>query len=178
MILRRFNFKNSEFELTRKDTLHFPMKILDIKEYDPLLQKGVTKVPYIFSPFNLTYVEKHHKELQTEERISPDFNYGQVQQLGSEYMLAYDKVYRVFFDIAVEVHPQKSDGWIVYWTPTAKFSNYGVVAQSSIAIEPSQNPVTNDKEGNLLYPLSANIYFPVSMRIAEGSEIGYLTHFE
>jgi len=173
----RYNYEENTFDLTRDGVVGQPLRILDIKEYDPLLQKYAQKVPYIFTEHDIGYVDTHHDELETEARVSPDFNYGQVQQMDKEYLLSYNKMYRVFFDVAI-VFGDLNDIFLMEWHSTAKFTNYGTIPQTHITIEKNHNPVTRNEEGELLYPISANIYFSTSMRLPEKAKIGFITNFQ
>lgn len=148
------------------------LRVLDIKEYDPILNERnlVSAKAYEYFEGDLNEVEKN---VNRNERLSPELNINEVLMLDGKYMLIQERTYRVYFDFIFPLPPGRNVG-LFDIIPTAKALNYGFNMQSPIAIQEYYNPVIPFFDNTYGYIISTNMYTPVTVNIPKGTKLGYL----
>lgn len=154
------------------------LRVVDIKEYDPILNdKNLqTARPYEFNNADLNEIQDN-PDLMRANRLSPELNIDHVPMIDDKFMLVQEKTYRVYFDFIRSLEG-KFAGRLYYIAPTAKALNYGFIMQSLVAVEENYNPVIPFYGNTLGYILSTNLYTPVTVNIPIGSLLAHGMRFE
>jgi len=148
------------------------LRILDVKEYDPIiLDKNMkTQRAYDYFEGDLDAVAK--SEIRNE-RLSPELNFNDVPMIDDKFMLIQDKTYRIYFNYIFKL--LRSHGTSFGITPTAKALNYGFMFQSPIVLQQNYNPVIPFYDNELGYIISTNMHTPVTVNIPKGTILGILS---
>jgi len=168
----RWNFGEEDFVPNYYTNDIYLLRVLDIKEYDPILNDKslMTARPYDYFEGDLNDVEKN---VDRNERLSPELNINSVILMDNKFMLIQDRTYRVYFDF-IDIIPEECTTRLYNITPTAKALNYGFIMQSTIATKRNFNPVIPFFDNTLGYIISTNMYTPVTVNIPKGTLLAYM----
>jgi len=150
----------------------YELRVLDIKEYDPILndKSMISARAYEYFEGDLNEVEK---SVNRNERLSPELNINEVLMLDGKYMLIQDRTYRVYFDF-IDIIRDGFDTALYDIIPTAKALNYGFITQSPVSTSRNFNPVIPFFDNTYGYILSTNMYTPVTVNIAKGTLLAHM----
>jgi len=173
IIYGRYDFDKEDWQpiLLLQSTPSLSLRVLDIKEYDPILQDKsmMTARAYEYFEGDLNEVENN---LVRNERLSPELNIDSVTEMDDKFMLVQDKQYRVYFDHIFKLR-EGLDQMPFNIYPTAKALNYGFIFQSLVMLEPYYNPVIPFYDNTYGYIISTNLFTPVTVNIKRGTKLAY-----